>query len=219
MVLYNIIQAAVKSKKVPKSTTVLMSRENYLKAKEANDSELIEMIINVTPRAYRQIIKRYQTKLFSYLYRLVGNREETEDLLQNVFVKVYNNLDRFDRRKKFSSWIYRIAHNEAVNFLKKKGKKKFISLEDITTSKDKLEISTPERSPADSWIKKELKKEVEIAMEKLPAKYKEVLLLRYFLDKSYGEMSEILGKPVNTVGTLLNRAKKKLLQVLGKSWK
>ena len=196
-----------------------MSRENYLKAREATDSELVEMIINVTPRAYRQIIKRYQTKLFSYLYRLIGNREETEDLLQNVFVKVYNNLDRFDRRKKFSSWIYRIAHNEAVNFLKKKGKKKFISLEDITTSKDKLEISTSEKSPADSWIKKELKKEVEMAMEKLPAKYKEVLILRYFLDKSYGEMSEILGKPVNTVGTLLNRAKKKLLQVLGRSWK
>jgi len=196
-----------------------MSRENYLKAREATDSELVEMIINVTPRAYRQIIKRYQTKLFSYLYRLIGNREETEDLLQNVFVKVYNNLDRFDRRKKFSSWIYRIAHNEAVNFLKKKGKKKFISLEDITTTKDKLEISTSEKSPADSWIKKELKKEVEMAMEKLPAKYKEVLILRYFLDKSYGEMSEILGKPVNTVGTLLNRAKKKLLQVLGRSWK
>ena len=196
-----------------------MSQENYLKAKEATDSELVEMIINVTPRAYRQIIKRYQTKLFSYLYRLIGNREETEDLLQNVFVKVYNNLDRFDRRKKFSSWIYRIAHNEAVNFLKKKGKKKFISLEDITTTKDKLEISTSEKSPADSWIKKELKKEVEVAMEKLPSKYKEVLILRYFLDKSYGEMSEILGKPVNTVGTLLNRAKKKLLQVLGKSWK
>ena len=196
-----------------------MSRENYLKAKEATDSELVEMIINVTPRAYRQIIKRYQTKLFSYLYRLIGNREETEDLLQNVFVKVYNNLDRFDRRKKFSSWIYRIAHNEAVNFLKKRGKKKFISLEDITTTKDKLEISTSEKSPADSWIKKELKKEVEMAMEKLPAKYKEVLILRYFLDKSYGEMSEILGKPVNTVGTLLNRAKKKLLQVLGRSWK
>jgi len=196
-----------------------MSRENYLKAREATDSELVEMIINVTPRAYRQIIKRYQTKLFSYLYRLIGNREETEDLLQNVFVKVYNNLDRFDRRKKFSSWIYRIAHNEAVNFLKKKGKKKFISLEDITTTKDKLEISTSGKSPADSWIKKELKKEVEVAMEKLPAKYKEVLILRYFLDKSYGEMSEILGKPVNTVGTLLNRAKKKLLQVLGRSWK
>lgn len=196
-----------------------MRQEHYLEAKEATDSDLVKMVMEVTPRAYRQIIKRYQTKLFSYLYRLVGNREETEDLLQNVFVKVYNNLNRFDQKKKFSSWIYRIAHNEAVNFLKKRGKKKFVSLEDVSTSKDKLEMSTPERSPADSWIKKELKKEVEEAMEKIPPKYKEVLVLRYFLDKSYEEMSEILGKPVNTVGTLLNRAKKKLLQVIGKSWK
>jgi RNA polymerase sigma-70 factor (ECF subfamily) len=209
----------MKSKKTIKYPTMLMGRDNYLKAKEATDSDLIKMVMEVTPRAYRQIIKRYQTKLFSYLYRLVGNREETEDLLQNVFVKVYNNLNRFDQQKKFSSWIYRIAHNEAVNFLKKRGKKKFVSLEDVSTSKDKLEMSTPERSPADFWIKKELKKEVEEAMEKIPPKYKEVLVLRYFLDKSYEEMSEILGKPVNTVGTLLNRAKKKLLQVIGKSWK
>jgi RNA polymerase sigma-70 factor (ECF subfamily) len=189
------------------------------KVKDLSDSDLVKIIIKKNPEAYREIVKRYQRKLFVYLYHLVGNREETEDILQNVFVKVYNNLKKFKTRKKFSSWIYRIAHNEAVNFLKKRSQKKFVSWEDVIISKEKMEISSHERSPLEHWIKKELSKEVETALEKLPAKYKEVLILRYFSEKSYEEIGEILKKPINTVGTLINRAKKKLLDVIESSWK
>lgn len=169
--------------------------------------------------AYKEVVKRYQSKLFAYLYRLVGNKEEAEDILQNVFVKVYKNINRFDTKRKFSSWIYRIAHNEAVNFLKKRGRRRVVSFEDIETSKDKLDTASLAKSPIDAWISKELKIEMQRALDKLPAKYKEALTLKYFLDKSYEEMSEILGKPVNTVGTLLNRAKKKLMEIMKKEWK
>ncbi|MCX6765508.1 MAG: RNA polymerase sigma factor [Candidatus Moranbacteria bacterium] len=191
-------------------------RENL---EELSDSKLVALALKKIPPASQEIVRRYQKKLFAYLYHLVGNKEEVEDILQNVFIKVYGNLSHFDKSKKFSSWIYRIAHNEAVNILKKRGRRRLVSLEDISTSKDKLETSSSEKSPIDSWINKELKKEVQIAIDRLPSKYKEVLILRYFLDKSYEEMSEILGKPVNTVGTLLNRARKKLLQIIRASWK
>ena len=145
---------------------------------------------------------------------MVGNKEETEDILQNVFVKAYRNIKTFDIERKFSSWIYRIAHNEAINFLKKRNKKKFISWEDIVASKDKMETKSDERSPIDIWIRKESAIEVSRAMEKMPEKYRKVLMLRYFSEKSYEEIGKTIGSPVNTVGTLINRAKKKLMAVI-----
>ena len=174
------------------------------------DNELIDVVRGGQTEQYAKIIERYQGKLFAYLYRLIGNRDEAEDLLQDVFIKAYKNLRSYDSSRKFSSWIYRIAHNEAVNFIKRKSLKRFVSWEDISSTKDKLESSSNEESADGAWIRKESIKEVDDAINKLPIKYKQVLLLRYFSDKSYDEIGEILGKPVNTVGTLINRAKKKL---------
>ena len=174
------------------------------------DNELIDVVRGGQTEQYAKIIERYQGKLFAYLYRLIGNRDEAEDLLQDVFIKAYKNLRSYDSSRKFSSWIYRIAHYEAVNFIKRKSLKRFVSWEDISSTKDKLESSSNEESADGAWIRKESIKEVDDAINKLPIKYKQVLLLRYFSDKSYDEIGEILGKPVNTVGTLINRAKKKL---------
>jgi len=174
------------------------------------DNELVDLVREKKPERYAEIIERYQGKLFAYLYRLVGNREEAEDLLQDVFIKAYKNLRSYDSSRKFSSWVYRIAHNEAVNYIKRKSLKRFISWEDISSTKDKLESSSMEDGADDAWIRKEAINDVDQAINSLPIKYKQVLLLRYFSDKSYEEISEILGKPVNTVGTLINRAKKKL---------
>lgn len=181
------------------------------KVKVAEDNSLIGLIRSGHPEIYDEIVSRYQRKLFSYVYRLVGNKEETEDILQNVFVKAYRNIKTFDIERKFSSWIYRIAHNEAINFLKKRNKKKFISWEDIVASKDKMETKSDERSPIDIWIRKESAMEINQAMEKMPEKYRKVLMLRYFSEKSYQEIGRMIGSPVNTVGTLINRAKKKLM--------
>jgi RNA polymerase sigma-70 factor (ECF subfamily) len=184
------------------------------KVKTADDNSLVGLVKAGHSEIYDEIVKRYEKKLFSYIYRLVGNKEEAEDILQNVFVKAYRNIRTFDIERKFSSWIYRIAHNEAINFLKKKNKKKFISWEDIVTSKDKIETKSEERSPIDVWIRKESAIEVKKAMERLPEKYRKVLMLRYFSEKSYEEIGKTLKSPVNTVGTLINRAKKKLMAII-----
>ena len=184
------------------------------KFEELSDNNLIEIIRKKNQERYSEIVERYQTKLFVYIYRLVGNKEEAEDLLQDVFVKAYKNLNSYDTSRKFSSWIYRIAHNESVNYIKRKSLKKFISFETITSSKDKLDSSSEEEGADKVWLRKEVGKEVSEAIKKLPFKYRQVLTLRYYSDQSYEEIAEILGRPVNTVGTLINRAKKKLSEEL-----
>jgi RNA polymerase sigma-70 factor, ECF subfamily len=183
-------------------------------ATELTDNELVEIVRGKDQERYAEVVERYQTKLFVYIYRLIGNKEEAEDLLQDVFVKAYKNLNSYDTKRKFSSWIYRIAHNESVNFIKRKSLKRFISLETVTSTKDKLDSSSEEEGADKAWLRKEVSKEVSDAMKKLPFKYNQVLTLRYYSDQSYEEIAEILGKPVNTVGTLINRAKKKLSEEL-----
>ncbi len=183
-----------------------------VKRDELSDNDLIKFIRKGHMDEYVKIIERYQGKLLAYLYRLVGDKEEAEDLLQDVFIKAYKNLDSYDVERKFSSWIYRISHNEAVNHIKRKSLKRFISWEDVSSTKDKLESCSTEERADDSWIRKEKIKEVDVAINRLPLKYRQVLTLRYYSDKSYGEISAVLKKPVNTVGTLINRAKKKLYE-------
>lgn len=203
---------------------MLLGEENKKSINEKNegqdklsDNELILIIREKDPERYGEIVERYQGKLFAYLYRLVGSREEAEDLLQDVFIKAYKNINSYDTQRKFSSWIYRIAHNEAVNHIKRKSLKRFIPWENILATKDQLEMSSSEEAADARWIRKETKKEVDEVINRLPFKYKQVLVLRYYSDKSYEEISEILGKPVNTVGTLINRAKKKMYEELKKS--
>ena len=190
-------------------------KKTAVPVKEMTDEALVTLIFKKKkPDLYREIVRRYQKKLFSYLYRLVGNKEEVEDILQNVFVKTYRNLKKFDTRKKFSSWIYRISHNEAVNFLKHRGRKHFVSWEDLVSGEVKLEARSEADSPFEAWIRQESKAEVRAAIAKLPLRYREVLKLRYFADKSYAEIGKVIKKPVNTVGTLINRAKKKMIEVI-----
>lgn len=179
-----------------------------------DDSELIVVILNQNREAYKELFARYQKKLFAYIYHLVSSRDEAEDILQNVFSKTYVSIEHFDTTRKFSSWIYRIAHNESVNFLKRKSKRYTVSWDDISTSKDKLDTATNEERPEEKMEHQEIVKEIDLAMTKIPLKYQQVLKLRYFQEYSYEEMGKILGKPLNTVGTLINRAKKKLLDVV-----
>jgi RNA polymerase sigma-70 factor, ECF subfamily len=187
--------------------------------KKMSDSDLIRLLKCKNPHVHDELIKRYDKKLFVYIFRFVRNKEEAEDILQDVFLKVFKYCDNFDTKKKFSSWIYRIAHNEAVNYIKRKNIKKFISLDDFVSERDRIEAKSEARSPLEVWLRKELRGETEVHLQKIPSKYREVLEMRYFQEKSYEEIGKILKKPVNTVGTLINRAKKKLLEVVKESKK
>lgn len=165
-----------------------------------SDEQLIQEIREGKSELYSEIIRRYQNKLYGYLCRLSNDGTESEDILQNVFIKSYRNLHGFDVGKKFSSWIYRIAHNEAINHIKKNFRNiPLESLEFNLIDNNNLE------DEADKLI---LKKKMENYLENIPVKYREPLILYFFEEKSYEEISDILRIPTSTVGTLIFRGKK-----------
>jgi len=157
---------------------------------------------------YGELIRRYQGKLSNYLRKFTSNQDELEDILQEVFIKTYQNLYNFNTNKKFSPWIYRITHNEAVNHLKKYRKGQ-ISLdnEEIQIIDENIDII----KETDQKITKEI---VEKALLKVKEKYRLPLILYFFEQKTYEEIAEIMLIPVNTVGTLIMRGKKNLKENL-----
>jgi RNA polymerase sigma-70 factor (ECF subfamily) len=177
-----------------------------------SDEEIVKLIQDREREKFGEIIERYQGKLYGYLKNLTNQKqEEVEDLVEEVLVGAYINLQDFDTKRKFSSWIFRIAHNRAVDYFKKK-KIKIIEIEDneeIFGDKQKL--------LEDVEIEKENSKNINRAVESLELKYREVILLYYFEDKNYEEISDILHIPTNNVGVILYRGKEKLKKILNKN--
>ncbi len=164
------------------------------------DAELAKMAL-ANESAFKLIISRYKDRLFYYLKRLtLLNGDDLEDILQQVFIKVYYNLNGFDPELKFSSWIYRIAHNEAMNHFRRNR----VQIVDI----DKV-ILLDDLSDLENDMDRHLEQQVvQRVLADLEPKYREVLSLKYFAEKNYQEISDILVKPAGTVATLINRAKK-----------
>lgn len=181
---------------------------------ELSDEQIVVKVRSENKELYSEIIHRYQGKLSHYLRKFIHDKDELEDVLQAVFIKTYENLYGFDEQRKFSSWIYRIAHNEAVNHIKKYSR--------ISVSVDELEpLLKDEKVDLPQGVDNELlRQKVEEALSHMKDKYREALILFFFEQKTYEEMSEILRIPMNTVGTLISRGKKQLqeyLPIYGKS--
>jgi RNA polymerase sigma-70 factor (ECF subfamily) len=174
------------------------------KTSDFTDEQLILEIRENNKELYSEVIRRYQVKLSHYLKKFFRNQDELEDVLQEVFIKVYRNLYGFDIEKKFSSWIYRITHNEAVNHLKKNYKK------NISLDEQEWEIVDEKFDLNDQIDNKQLREKVTGALMALKEKYREPLILYYFEQKSYEEISDILRLPRSTVGVLIMRGKEKL---------
>ncbi|MDD2696991.1 MAG: RNA polymerase sigma factor [Candidatus Pacebacteria bacterium] len=175
---------------------------------DKKDEELVKLILK-DKEDYRYLIQRYEDKLMRYIIRLCGaKREDAEDILQNVFLKVYQNLNDFDTSLKFSSWIYRIAHNETVSFLRKlNSRPKTINSE---TASFILNAVRADLNMEQEIDKKNLAEKINETVNGLEGKYRDVLVLKYLEDKDYREISDILKKPPGTVATLLRKAKEQL---------
>jgi RNA polymerase sigma-70 factor (ECF subfamily) len=170
------------------------------------DEVVVEIIRKKDKHLFSEIINRYQQKLLRYASYLLNDDQLGADATQEGFIKAYINLNGFDTKKKFSSWIYRIVHNEAMNLINKNKKYTMMNAEVEYDSGVDLE---------DELIKKELITRTHQCLDKMPILYKEPLSLFFLDEKSYEEISDILRIPVNTVGTRISRAKsimKKLCQ-------
>lgn len=178
------------------------------------DEELALSLQQGVQSALSDLIDRYQDKMFRYAKRFFNDKEDAQDLVQDVFLKVYVNINSFDTRAKFSSWIYRIAHNTFVNKIAWKSIRRTISLDadEIFT----LQIPSVENVERES-IKREEKEEMEKHLELLDEKYRTPLILFFYQDLSYEEISEVLKIPINTVGIRILRGKEKLKKHLSKN--
>ena len=170
------------------------------------DEELVVVVRETDTERYGELIRRYQTKLTHYLRKFIRDYDALEDVLQDVFIKAYRNLYNFNIARKFSPWIYRIAHNEALNALKK------YRLESVSLDETEWDWIDENMDTAAGIKHIQLKGTIETGLAKLKIKYREPLILYFFEQKTYEEISDILHLPTSTVGTRIARGKK-LLQV------
>ena len=162
---------------------------------ELSDEEVAIAVQKGNVDSFGELIDRYEAKLKRYARKFLNTEEEIEDLVQDVFIKSYTNIQSFDNEKKFSPWIYRIAHNTFVNELKRKDRGGFVLFD-----ADTILPLLPAKETADSEaIEAEIEAEIDSLVEKLPAKYREVIVLHYFESLSYQEISDVLQIPVTTV--------------------
>jgi len=177
---------------------------------EKTTDEQIAQQVQKIPEMFGFLIDRYEEKLDRYIFRQTGlSKDLRNDVLQDVFVKAYQNIASFDTNQSFNSWIYRICHNTIINDWKRNKKyREGLSFED-----DSNIFLQKIANDDESWKFTELnieKDRIDNALSKLSTKYQSILVLRFYEEKSYGEISDILHIPEGTVATHLYRAKKSL---------
>ncbi|HYC49548.1 MAG TPA: sigma-70 family RNA polymerase sigma factor [Gemmatimonadaceae bacterium] len=177
----------------------------------ADDSAVVTAFLAGEERAFSELVERYQTRLLNFIYRTIGDRDRAEDLVQEVFIRVYRHLHRFDRSKKFSTWAYTIASNLAKNELRNRSRNPLVLFQTMQGSSEDedrpLEFEDTTSRPDDMYRKRHLRELVEDTVAKLPEHHRQVFVLRELEGKSYEEIAEITDCNLGTVKSRLNRAR------------
>ena len=184
------------------------------------DQEIVALARGGEEAAYRELVRRYERPLFSLLYRMVRDRELAEDLAQETFVKALNAIESYRPEFKFSSWIFKIASNAAIDHLRRR-ELDTLSLEGSPHAETPeaieataLQIGDRQESPLEEVEARELGGEIEAAIAKLRPEYRSCILLRHVEGRAYEEIAEILGLPLGTVKTYIHRARNELRREL-----
>ena len=176
-----------------------------------DDSGVVSAFLDGESRAFDELVNRYQNRLLNFVYRTTGDRERAEDLVQEVFVRVYRHIHRFDLSRKFSTWIYTIASNLAKNELRNRSRNPLVLFQTIRRNWEDddrpLQFEDPGSRPDDLYRKRHLREVVEDAVDKLPPHHRNVFVLRELEGKSYEEIAEITSCNLGTVKSRLNRAR------------
>lgn len=184
------------------------------------DQEVVALAVQGRETAFRELIGRYERPVFSLIYRLVRDRERAEDLAQDTFIKVLNHLERYDPSYKLSSWIFKIAHNTALDHLRKK-QPEMLSIDGSPHARTAAEIEattlTPashDENPEEYTSSKELGVEIERALGGLRPEYRTAIVLCHVEGRAYDEIARIMDVPLGTVKTFIHRARKELMREL-----
>ena len=183
-----------------------------------DDAAVVTAFLGGEERAFQELVERYQTRLLNFVYRTIGDREKAEDLVQEVFIRVYRHLHRFDRSKKFSTWIYTIASNLAKNELRNRSRNPLVLFQTIKKNwqdEDRpLQFEDVGSRPDDLYRKRHLRELVEESVAQLPEHHREVFVLRELEGKSYEEIAEITSCNLGTVKSRLNRARNSFASII-----
>ena len=173
------------------------------------DEELVTLVQKGDPNPFGALVERYEEKLLRYGRKFLSTKEDIEDIVQDVFMSVYKNIQSFDSDQKFSPWIYRIAHNAFVNGLKKHSRNPFQGIDFDVLVSHAVEDDPVKKEQE----QKEMRQMIDQALDKLQPKYREVLVLYYLEDMQYKEIGEIMEVPTSTVGIRIKRAKENLKEI------
>ncbi len=182
------------------------------------NSALVAAHLAGDPRAFQQLVQRYETRLLNFVYRMIGDRERSEDLVQEAFIRVYRHLHRFDQSKKFSTWIYTIASNLAKNELRNRSRSPLVLYQSIKPRWEEdqrpLQFEDSSSRPDDMYSHRHLKELVDGTVAKLSEHHREVFVLRELEGKSYEEIAEVTHCNLGTVKSRLNRARHSFAQMI-----
>lgn len=185
---------------------------------DLDDSHVVQSFLDGNAQAFTELVVRYQTRLLNFVYRTIGDRERAEDLVQEVFVRVYRHLHRFDQSKKFSTWIYTIASNLAKNELRNRSRNPLVLFTTIKKQWEAdsrpLQFEDTSSRPDDLFRKRHLRETVEWAVAQLPEHHRVVFVLRELEGKSYEEIADITACNLGTVKSRLNRARNNFAAVI-----
>lgn len=173
----------------------------------AEEYELISNVLRGNQKAFREIVERYHSMAYAAVRAVMGERDEIEDVLQGVFIKVYQGLNRFRGDAKLSTWIYRIARNEAINHVAR------VVPETVPVDSIETEAAASE-NPERKYRKRRLRAQLEAGLSRLESDQRMAIELRYLGERSYQEIAEIMDIPLGTVKTHIFRGKVALRKIL-----
>jgi len=199
--------AALKLKQIVPSPGVTVRERLHA----LDDSDLVAAFLDGEERAFQELVERYQGRLLNFIYRTIGDRERGEDLVQEVFIRIYRHLHRFDRSRKFSTWVYTIASNLAKNELRNRARNPLVLFQTIKKNwqdEDRpLQFEDSASRPDDLYRRRHLRELVEHSVAQVPEHHRQVFILRELEGKSYEEIAEITACNLGTVKSRLNRAR------------
>jgi len=180
------------------------------------DVELVKRAKAGDLKAYDALIRSYKNSVYNIVYRMVHNRQEAEDLTQDAFIKAFNSLKSFNEEYAFSTWLYKIATNNCIDFFRKRKLKTYSMDQNIHYKDEEIrqEYAVSEKNAVESLIENEKVKIIRGAIKKLPEKYRIVIEMRHHEEKSYDEIAEALGLPLGTVKARIFRAREMLKGLL-----
>jgi RNA polymerase sigma-70 factor (ECF subfamily) len=185
------------------------------------DADVVRLAQEGRDLAFRELVRRYERPVFSLVYRMVRDRETAEDLSQDAFIKVLNHIDRYSPEFKFSSWIFKIANNVAIDHLRRRrldtismdGSPHAVSAAEVDAST--FDVAAEQESALDEMASRELGSAIEAAIGRLRPEYRACIMLRHVEGRSYEEIASLLDLPLGTVKTYIHRARHALRSELG----